>query len=201
MKGIAIEQRGGFALPAALLALVVVGALVTGGLYAAMEEDRSSANVEHGSHAFMAAEQGMHQLLGTKTKPYFQDSVGAVGTADTVGPVAVSVNGVSAQYTLIVQRLNSNLFKVDSEGEVTGDLRGAGGDFAAGADVGEMGTGGVRAVLPQRDQSFGRKQDETSGCSCSGHRCPPFWIKCRRMQHRSARPAVGSIRSSVLVVW
>jgi hypothetical protein len=126
MKGIAIEHRGGFALPAALLALVVVGALVTGGLYAAMEEDRSSANLEHGSHAFLAAEQGMQQLLGTKTKPYFQDSVGAVGTADTVGPVAVTVNGVPAQYTLFVQRLNSNLFKVDAEGEVTGGGRYAG---------------------------------------------------------------------------
>ncbi|MBW3553320.1 MAG: hypothetical protein KY466_07415 [Gemmatimonadetes bacterium] len=111
-------ERGGFALPAALLALVIVGALVTGGVYAAMEEDRSSGNVQFGNHAFLAAERGLEDLLGTRNRIYFQDSVGLVGQADTIGPVAITVEGVQAQYTVFVQRLNTRLFKVDSEGEV-----------------------------------------------------------------------------------
>lgn len=119
-------ERGGFALPAALLALVIVGALVTGGVYAAMEEDRSSANVQHGSHAFMAAQRGLEDLLGIKNRIYFQDSVGAVGQADTIGPVAVTIDGVDAQYTLYVQRVNTRLFKVDSEGQVVSAGRYAG---------------------------------------------------------------------------
>lgn len=120
------RTRDGFALPAALLAIVVVGALVTGGLYASMEEDRSSGNVEYGNHALMAAERGLQDLLGTKTRLYFQDTVGIVGTADTLGPVSVDVNGVSARYTLYVQRLHSRLFKVESEGEVLSGGRYAG---------------------------------------------------------------------------
>ncbi|HUG41497.1 MAG TPA: hypothetical protein VMM12_13500 [Longimicrobiales bacterium] len=119
-------ERSGFALPAALLALVIVGALVTGGVYAAMEEDRSSANVQFGQHAFLAAERGLEDLLGTKTRLYFQDTMGVPGTTDTLGPVAVEIEGVQAQYTLYVQRLNTRLFKVDSEGEVLSGGRYAG---------------------------------------------------------------------------
>ena len=117
-------QRTGFALPAALLAIVIVGALVTGGVYAAMEEDRSSGNVQFGNHAFLAAERGLEDLMGTKDRPYFQN-MGAVGTADVIGPVAVDIHGVQAQYTLTVQRLNLRLFRVNSEGEVL-----SGGRFA-----------------------------------------------------------------------
>lgn len=124
MKNTTIKD--GFALPAALLALVVVGALVTGGVYAAMEEDRASANVDHGHHAFMAAERGLEDIYGTKTRPYFENDVGPVGTADTIGPVAITVNGVQAQYTVYVQRVNTRLFKVDSEGEVLSGGRYAG---------------------------------------------------------------------------
>ncbi|MDX1674442.1 MAG: hypothetical protein R3314_06595, partial [Longimicrobiales bacterium] len=81
------ELRDGFALPGALLALLVIAALVTGGAYAAMMEDRSSTSVDVGQRAFRAAERGMQDLMGTKTRPYFEDSVGVVGAVDTLGPV------------------------------------------------------------------------------------------------------------------
>lgn len=119
-------SREGFALPAALLALIVVGALVTGGMYAAMEEDRSSANVDHGHLAFLAAERGLADVFGTKTRPYFQDEIGPVGAVDTIGPVAITVNGMQAQYTAYVRRVSSRVFKVDSEGEVLSGGRYAG---------------------------------------------------------------------------
>ena len=118
-------NRSGFALPAALLAIVIVGALVTGGVYAAMEEDRSSGNVQFGNHAFLAAERGIEDVMGTKDRPWFQN-MGAVGTSAVIGPVAVEIMGVPAQYTVTVQRLNTRLFKVDSEGEVIGGGRFAG---------------------------------------------------------------------------
>jgi hypothetical protein len=120
------SHRNGFALPAALLALILVGALVTGGLYAAMAEDETSANTEFSHVAFLAAEQGLDNLLGTKNRIYFEDSVGVPGVADTLGPVSVNIDGVQAQYTVYVQRLNTRVFKVDSEGVVRGGGRYAG---------------------------------------------------------------------------
>lgn len=118
--------RDGFALPATLLALVIVGALVTGGVYAAMEHDRSSANSRVGQEAFLAAERGLEDLLGYKNRIYFQDSVGVVGAADTIGPVPVAVNDLQGQYTLYVKRLNTRLFMVESEGEIVSGGRYAG---------------------------------------------------------------------------
>lgn len=119
-------RRTGFALPATLLALIVVGALVTGGVYAAMEHDRTSVNAAVGQDAFMAAERGLEDLLGTRNRIYFQDSVGIVGSVDTIGPVPVTINDVAARYTVFVKRLNTRLFLVESEGEVLGGGRYAG---------------------------------------------------------------------------
>ena len=117
-------RRDGFGLPAALLAIVVVGALVTGGLYTAMSEDRNSGNAQFGNHAYMAAERGIEDIFGTRTRPYFETI--PVGQADTIGPVAITIDNVQAQYTVVVQRLNTLLFKVESEGEVTSGGRYAG---------------------------------------------------------------------------
>jgi type II secretory pathway pseudopilin PulG len=128
------NHRNGFALPAALLAMVIVGALVTGGVYAAMQQDRTSANAHHGQAAFMAAERGLDDILGTRTRPYFE-SIGPVGTVDVIGPVAVSFDDIDAQYTVYVRRLNTRLFAVESEGEVTSGGRYAGSKRRVGEIV------------------------------------------------------------------
>lgn len=120
------ETRDGFALPAALLALLIIAALVTGGAYRAMMEDRSSASVDFGQLAFHAAERGLQDFLGTKKRPYFEDSVGVVGAVDTIGPVTFALGDANARYTLQVQRVATRLFKVDSEGEITSGGRHAG---------------------------------------------------------------------------
>lgn len=120
----AMTHRDGFALPAALLALIIIGALVTGGVTTAMQQDRGSANTMHGNIAFLAAERGLQDVLGERTRPYFE-SIG-VGSVDVIGPVAVDIDGIDAQYTIYVQRLNTRVFKIDAEGEVTGAGRYAG---------------------------------------------------------------------------
>lgn len=121
-----MNRRNGFALPATLLALVVVGALVTGGVYAAMEHDRTSGNADVGQLAFRAAERGLDDLMGTWLRADFEKNVPVVGQVDTVGPVAVTIGGLQAQYTLHVKRLNTLLFMVESEGEVVSGGRYAG---------------------------------------------------------------------------
>lgn len=118
--------RDGFALPATMLALVIIGALVTGGAYTAMMTDRSSANAATGRQAYLAAERGLEDLLGTKNRIYFEDSVGAPGAVDTIGPFSIKVDDFDARYTLFVTRLNTMLFMVESEGELVSGGRYAG---------------------------------------------------------------------------
>ncbi|MDX1676003.1 MAG: hypothetical protein R3314_14510, partial [Longimicrobiales bacterium] len=71
-----------------------------------------------GQRAFRAAERGMQDLMGTKTRPYFEDSVGVVGAVDTLGPVTFQMGDLSAQYTVYVNRVATRLFMVESEGEI-----------------------------------------------------------------------------------
>ena len=57
------RSRAGFALPVAVLALVVVGVLVTGGFYMAQQETRVGVASQNTTMAFYIAEQGMNEVL------------------------------------------------------------------------------------------------------------------------------------------
>lgn len=57
------SRRNGFALPAAVFALVVVGVLVTGGFYIARQESRISIATEHAARAFYLAEYGVSDVV------------------------------------------------------------------------------------------------------------------------------------------
>lgn len=119
-------MRDGMALPATLLALVIVAALVTGGLYTAMENDRTSGNAEVGQYALLAAERGLDDLMGTWLRSDFQTNLPTVGSTSTLGPVSVTVGDLAAEYTVTVKRLNTLLFVAESEGAVVGGGRYAG---------------------------------------------------------------------------
>lgn len=59
------SRRKGFALPTAIVALVLVGVLVTGGFIAATQEGRISRSTQFSSEAFNIAEYGLNEFLGT----------------------------------------------------------------------------------------------------------------------------------------
>jgi len=58
-----IHSRRGFALPAAVFALVVVGVLVTGGFYLARQETRIGMASERATAAFYLAERGAAEVM------------------------------------------------------------------------------------------------------------------------------------------
>lgn len=120
-------KRSGFALPVALLALVIVGALVTGGFFAASQEDQISTVTQYANEAFLAAERGLHDVLGSRNRMFFEDSVGNVGDTLTIGPVSITIGDLSGQYTVQVRRLATRLFMVESEGRLVGGGRYGGG--------------------------------------------------------------------------
>lgn len=77
----------GFALPAAIFALLVLGVMITGGFYLAQQESRISLASEHASKAVHIAEQGLNEVRMAWNPPTYNgknigwDTV-HVGTAD-----------------------------------------------------------------------------------------------------------------------
>jgi hypothetical protein len=106
-----MRRREGFALPAAILAMVVIGALVTGGFYAASHENRISTSSDHAADALRIAEQGLSETVGAVTRPRLQAMAphgtlthdGQVGTGRRAGTYAVQVRrlGDTDAYFLI----------------------------------------------------------------------------------------------------
>ena len=124
-----VTGRDGFALPIALFAIVIIGALVTGGFYTSSQEGRIATSTDLGSQAFYAAEYGLNQALGT----YKNDSI----VSDFEDPAVVSVDkgtrlvekrgpSDSSTYSITVQLINPvdrNLYLIRSTGEVVAGQR------------------------------------------------------------------------------
>lgn len=100
----------GFALPAALLAMVVIGAIVTGGFYAASQEDRVSQSILGSRDAFYIAEQGIERVVGQWSLADFPsgerwDSVALEGSvtrgARTIGTYRVTATKLDSLTYLI----------------------------------------------------------------------------------------------------
>lgn len=113
-----VPSRGdeGFALAAAILALVVVGALVTGGFFAATQETRISFSSQYGTEAFYAAERGINDVVGTwNATAYRQIDVGSIEVIDSTWHAGID----TASYTVRVRSLGSDLYFLESTGRVT----------------------------------------------------------------------------------
>ena len=98
-----IRPRKGLALPAALLVLLLVSALVTGVFVAATEETRMGiAGVER-HLAFVAAESAIEMTIAT----FRADTSAAIGLA---GTKTISIGDREAPVTVYVTRLDSALY-------------------------------------------------------------------------------------------
>ncbi len=109
------KMREGFALPMALLAMMVIGAIVTGGFYASSQENRISTSTDLGSQAFYVAEFGLNEALGT----WRNDMLAEVATTRSLDSDSVLEAGrVLGRYSLTIRRLGVSMFLVTSEGRV-----------------------------------------------------------------------------------
>ena len=113
------NRREGFALVGAVLAMLVVGAIVTGGFYAANQQSQVVRSTYLGEMAQYIAETGLEAAMGrTNGKAYTkidadQDSV-------MFTDVPVSYGGrVVGTYTVSVLRTQGSLYMVRSTGTVT----------------------------------------------------------------------------------
>lgn len=108
--------RDGFALPTALLALVVIGAIVTGGFYASSQEHRISLSSDLASQAFYVAEFGLDQVLATSGSDDIQELADHPGMA-IEDSVVVAGQPSLGEYSVTVDSVGV-LYLVRSEGTV-----------------------------------------------------------------------------------
>ncbi|HEX6940226.1 MAG TPA: hypothetical protein VF158_12500 [Longimicrobiales bacterium] len=109
-----IARREGFALTTTIVALVVVGLVVTGGFFAASQEGKISTSARDADIALQAAENGINTVVGKWT-------VGELATTEASGPrnIPLEVGGrIIGRATVEGRRLADRLFFITSTGRV-----------------------------------------------------------------------------------
>lgn len=113
----------GFALATAILALVVVGALVTAGFFAASQEGRLGTSNAQADLAFYVAEQGLQDVLANVRKRDVRNLLEGQ-TIERNGTVDVGGRAVG-NYQAVVRALRGDTYFLTSTGTVT-----QGGNYA-----------------------------------------------------------------------
>jgi len=125
------SRREGFALAATVLAMLVVGAIVTGGFYAASQETQVTRAVTGTDDALYVAETGLNATLGQITAATLSNM--ADNSMVTGSATSVSVGStVIGNYVSSVTRIN-NLYVITAEGTVTRGGMHAGATRTVGA--------------------------------------------------------------------
>lgn len=107
-------RRDGFALTTTIVAMVVVGLLVTGGFFAASQEHKITLSVQEADAALHAAEHGINTVLGRWTLGNLQQ---AVNTGPVTYPLRVGETTI-AEATVSVKALSGRLYFITSTGRV-----------------------------------------------------------------------------------
>jgi type II secretory pathway pseudopilin PulG len=97
------RRQAGFALAAALLALLLISALVTGVIFAATEETRVGAASSERQVALLNAESAIELAIAG----WSPDSAGAIGIGVTT---TAATGGMGMRATLHITRLDSTLY-------------------------------------------------------------------------------------------
>lgn len=117
------DSRAGFALPAAIGAVVIIGVLVASGFFMAQQEMRMGVATENAGMAFYVAERGASEVMDNwdnsvmETKTLFTDVTTFTGTTD------------QGDWEVDVRRIGTQLYFLDAVGQIT-----QGGPLLSGAE-------------------------------------------------------------------
>ncbi|HSL69491.1 MAG TPA: hypothetical protein VK864_04575 [Longimicrobiales bacterium] len=112
------SRREGFALAGTILAMLVVGAVVTGGFYAASQEGQVARSSGSADDAMFLAETGLSRVVAQTTKG--QLAALPVNTSINASPITVNSGGtVLGSYVSGITRLSNELFLVRSTGTIS----------------------------------------------------------------------------------
>ncbi len=117
------DSRAGFALPAAILALVAVAALVTAGFFLAGQESRIGQSTGRSTEAFYLAEHGLNQVMETWTPGMASLDL----WESTTACATCQGSQGDGEWLVSVTRTGERLFLLQSTGSITvgGRLAGA----------------------------------------------------------------------------
>ena len=105
-----LSRRSGFALPVAVFAIVIIGALIAGAFFASTQEFRIGTNTIQQTRALGAAEFGLNQTQANWTSTW--NTTMRRGQVQTLTP-ATSDGSIA---TVRVTRLNDQAFLIAAEG-------------------------------------------------------------------------------------
>ncbi len=112
-------REQGFALAATILALVLVGALVTGGFFAASQEQRMGMSKQFSSEAFYYAERGLQDALGTYRRGFLDARMPVPRATWSPGTTTITSGGQPVgEYVLGFTRLDTQLYFIEATGKV-----------------------------------------------------------------------------------
>lgn len=114
-----MRVRPAFAIPAALCAIVIIAALVTGALFSSTQETSATRLDILDQQAFAVAELGASRAVSAWNGPMLESQ--AQGATTSLG----TITAPPLESSVIATKLDSGLFVVVSEGRVTSpDARG-----------------------------------------------------------------------------
>lgn len=105
-------MNGGFALPVAVFALVVVGVMVTGGFFLARQESRISVASDHADQALYLAERGIDEVRLDWTQRKYNNM-------DLWADTTISGTTDRGEWEVVVTRTDSTNFFARSVGRIT----------------------------------------------------------------------------------
>lgn len=130
------DQRG-IALPVAIFALVIVGALVSSAFFAATQEQRIAENARRSQRAFGAAEHGVAETVRTWNRRAY-NGVSTYPENDSVRIAWTRAPDGSGSYGGYVHKLNRNLYLIEVTGLDSAHGAGPGWGGAARQRVGVL---------------------------------------------------------------
>jgi hypothetical protein len=116
------RTRDGFALPAALLAMVVIGAIVTGGFYVSAQEHNVSVSTDLGAQAMLVAEYGIQEQLAELKASELLDRLPGLVHPIVLNKAVMNGSREVGRYDIRAMRLGGmglNTFILESEGTVS----------------------------------------------------------------------------------
>ncbi len=126
-------QREGFALAAAIVALVVVGAIVTGGFFAATQEGHIATSTRYSDEALFVAEHGLNAVIGSWGLPRYE-KITLHHSATVVDTLRIGTSLIG-EATVDVRRLGDRFYYIASTGRVLRGGRSAGAERRIGMVV------------------------------------------------------------------
>jgi hypothetical protein len=121
-----VRDRRGFALPAAIFALVVVALLVTAGFFVSGQERSIGQSTEFAAQATLLAETGMNEVLATWTPGGGGPELGGGPVAQCSGCTG-GIASLNGGWQVAISRVGEKIYFIESTGVVNqaGRLSGA----------------------------------------------------------------------------